>query len=402
MPKLNTAAHGGVYGLKAKSTVPKQHRAKVLMQGAIVHPEKDRGYENYQAVDPSDPANALMLKAKPNRPRGSERSWSFGVPAIRQGGKYVPLLDSATGNSVDYEDVTATPIVNGRIGNPPDGTIALLVDCTEHGNPETLALHSGGGGGPGGDLIAQHEGNSPPQYSSHVAEITGDQINTARTAGLHSLMRVRTMLGSFCQPKTSSSRPTGPNSLFINATKSVGDHTGWFPATYTQYDALHSHEVDGNLRPATTHHLLGYTPEGRAMVPGANDCDTLFTRGDPKFDAPLEILDQYEPEYIGEGVFPVRTWCMVDRDATHPFRCDPNKPQLRRWHTPLPVTYKPSCFGSRDTVASDSNGNPGRTFPTGPEVYAPTMYEGTGMRFISRPNILRGQPKVPHSGKGAA
>ncbi len=318
-----------------------------------------------------------------------------GAPAIRLNGKYRPLVDSANGDD-DFDLVTATPIVNGRPGIPPDGTIGYLVNTTRHGNPETLALHSGPGGGPGGaDLIAHHEGNSPPIYSSMVGDITGDSINPLRTAGLHTIFRVRSMVDGFCKGKTASSN-AGLNSVYLNGTRSAGDHTGWLPTTYATHDALHSHEVGGNQRPATKHHELGITPEGRMLVSGANDCDTLWTRGDPKHDSPLEILDQYEPDEISLGLFPHRTWCMTDEDGEHNAHCG-KKEQLRRWHTPLPITLKPSCFKSRETVATDANGNPGRSFGPGPEVYAPTAYEGTGFRFISRPNILAGAPSVPYN-----
>lgn len=397
-------ARDGFIGIQADPSIPKKARGEALATFAVSTPETLKNTQDYGGRDKMTAANPLIMRSNPAKlaPRGEAAGLGMGgAPALRANGKYRYLLDAGSSDD-DFEEFTATPIVNGRVGNPPDGTIAYVVNTTRHGNPETLALHFGPGGGSGADLIAQHEGNGPPQYSSHVGEIAGDSINVARTAGLHTLIRVRTMLGSFCQGKTSSGPSVGPNSLFINATKSVGDHTGWFPVTYSTHDALHSHEVSGNLRPATNHHLLGYTPEGRPMVPGGNDCDTLWTRGDPNHDSPLEILDQDEPDEISLGLFPHRTWCMTDRDDFHAWHCKPKHPQKRRWHTPMPVTLKPSCFASRQTVSTDSNGNPERTFAPGPEVYAPTMYEGTGLRLISRPNILRGRPTVPYSGKGAA
>lgn len=404
MPGRIDMARNGFIAVGADAGIPKEDRGEALTTFGIATPETVKGTQDYNGRNKATAANALFMQSNTARrgPRGEAAGLAMGgAPALRQNGRY-RYLEAAATTDGDFEEFDATPIVNGRIGNPPDGTIAYVVNTTRHGNPETLALHSGGGGGDA-DLVAHHEGNSPPVLSSHVADITGDAINPARTAGLHTLMRVRSMLGSFCQGKTSSGPAVGPNSLFINATKSTGDHTGWFPATYSTHDALHSHEVSGNLRPATTYHLLGYTPEGRPMVPGANDCDTLFTRGDPKYDSPLEILDQDEPHPIALGVFNHRTWCMQDNsdDASHPFLCK-RKPHLRRWHTPIPIVQKPSCFASRDTITVDSNDNPHRTFTPSPEVYAPTAFQGTGFRFLSRPNILRGKPAVPYNGKGAA
>lgn len=390
-------ARSGFIAVECDPDIPEEKRGEALTTFGVATRETLAGTQDYGGRYKATAANALFLlsnQAK-NAPRGEAGGLAMGgAPALRVNGKYRPLLDASQGSD-RFEEVDAVPIVNGRVGNPPDGTIAYLVNTTRHGDPVTLALHSGPGGGSGGaDLVAHHDPDNPPLYSSMVGDISGSQVNPLKTAGLHTVFRVRAMVDQFCQGATGAGK-SDLNSIYLNGTKSEGDHTGWLPVTFATHDALGSHERSGALRPATITHLLGYSDEGRPLVPLAVDCDALRTRGDPKFDSPEEILDQYEPDEIGTGVYPVRTWNMVDKEPRHPFHCK-QKPTLRRLHTPIPVAQKPSCFKSRQTVSSDANGNPERTFPPSPEVYTGTMLQSTGLRLLSRPNILRGKPEVPY------
>lgn len=391
-------ARSGFIAVQADPGVAKAKRGEVLTTFAIATPETVQGSQDYGGRDKATAANPLFLRSNPAKdaPRGEAAGLAMGgAPVLRVNGKYRPLLDAGLADD-DFDETDAIPIVNGRVGTPPDGTIAYLVNTTRHGAPVTLALHSGpGGGGGGADLVAHHDPDNPPLFSSMVGDISGDRVNLLKLAGLHTVLRVRAMVDQFCRGKTSSGGASSLNSIYLNATKSEGDHTGWLPTTFATHDALGSHERSGALRPATVTHLLGYSREGRPLVPMAVDCDALYTRGDPKFDAPQEILDHLEPDEIGTGVYPVRTWNMLDREPEHPFHCGKRK-TLRRWHTPIPVAQKPSCFRSRQTVGEDTNGNPERTFPPAPEVYTGTMLQSTGLRLLSRPGILKGKPEVPH------
>lgn len=387
---IQTPGRTGMIGLTADATLPKRQRGAMLTQAVEVLGEGTAGLRDFGARWPSDPLNGLLLKSDPAKfaPRGSAASWTFAAPAAKrgQGARFEVLRKHGT-TDTDFLPVDAKAADFGYGGIVPGNTAALLVESSGHDDHETLAF------APGGPLVADHESVAPGAFSRWVwgMETGGEGIDASRGSGLHDVLRVRGMATDLCPGKTGVPGAARANSLYLNATKSAGTLTGWLPATFATHDALLSHEKRGPLRPATDLHALGRSWEARTLVPGALDCDALWTRGDPAYDAPLEIEDVEEPQ-VGEGTFPLRVHIQYDSGVKHQGPCGERK-GLRRLHVKVPVALKPSCTPTKMPVITgpgDANGNPTRTHESAPSVIAMAAFEGTGLRFRPRPDILKG------------
>lgn len=204
-----------------------------------------------------------------------------------------------------------------------------------------------------------------------------DNVNSEVKAELSDSLRINSGVDSICPPKTSSNKQKRIWWTTLNGTMSGGKFSGWLATTHADGIALHSNEMAGALRLSTKTHDLGYTHEGKPVRPGAVSCDTLFTRGNPKFDRPLDIEDVDEPPVAEPQGHPERVYCQQDRKAKHRYPCG-EREGVQKWHYRSPVVETPPCDGSKNPV-------------TGPELsILPSLYfVGAGLmngyRFSSHP-----------------
>lgn len=257
---------------------------------------------------------------------------------------------------------------------------------------------------PGGsptDIILHHRSPNPP-FNSTVA-YDPDPV-TGIKARLSDALRIGPGPTQFCAAGTTTGDPTEEFWVYINATQHGGRFSGWFAAAFASEDAAFSFEVMGPLRPATKKHNLAFSrrlppaARGRAFNTGAFDCEANWTRGNPKFDAPMEILDVEEPDVQEPEGFPIRVWLMHDKDEFHPWMCKPFKlPGKRRWHLRSPVQETPPCDASKAYATVDSNGNPERAFESAPSVYMPGGTLSSFIDFVPQPGILLGDRNYPRS-----
>lgn len=440
MYETQNAGNNGFAPWDVDGAVPKINRGKIAIQIGEGMAEAEAGTFDYQVRRPGDPANALFWRhVSKNKvlPRGVLGSWSFAYVAKRvrlfgankagsgsssgatgpvtgpgsltagtgrAGGGvqaqlnlgWLPLQNNLKEVDKDFEPRNDVTFLTGSYGGEiPGGVEAAIIATTGHGERHPVAIT------PGGPLIAHHEGPTPPKYSRHVFDIDANgDLDLDRHQGLHSFLRVRGWVEAFCKGvPTPSSKYKTPNAtpqlqggmtLMLNATKSEGDNTGYLATTFSSQDATMSHESSGPLRPATKQHLLGVTSDIRELVAGAIDTSAYYTNGQEKFDGPLEFIFQ---DYIppSRGPHPYVVELRMDNDMDHGFLCGTRK-NMWRWETWIPVTETPPCFGESQKVPIDSQGNPDRTTESVPAVFAHAPYEGKGMIFHPRADVLSGKP----------
>lgn len=231
--------------------------------------------------------------------------------------------------------------------------------------------------GPGvsAPIILHHRSPNPPQNSTPAYDPDLPQ----NQAPLSDALRIVSGIDGFCKKPgaTSSKAQAVIRWVVINATLSGGRFSGYFAAHYAGGTALHSAETSGNLTISTSKHNLGIGDDGIAIRPGANHCDGLWTRGNPKFDAPLDIEDVEEPDVMDQEGHPMRVHCQHDNDVKHSFTCGP-RDGLRRWHIKEPIVERPPCEGAKQ---------PGHSvvFPTTAIGYFVGQLEMNGVALLSNP-----------------
>lgn len=231
-------------------------------------------------------------------------------------------------------------------------------------------------GGPGvtAPIILHHRSPNPPQNSTPAYDPDIPQ----NQAPLSDALRIVSGIDGFCKLGKTVSKPRAViRWVAINATLSGGRFSGYFAAHYAGGTALHSAETSGNLTISTSKHDLGHGDDGIAIRPGANHCDGLWTRGNPEFDAPLDIEDVEEPDVMDQEGHPMRVHCQHDKDVDHAFVCGPRKGK-RRWHKKEPIVERPPCEGAKQ---------PGHSvvFPATAIGYFVGQLEMNGMALISNP-----------------
>lgn len=317
---IMTPAKSGYLGLEADRALQKKKRGEILAGAVQGFDEKTKGRRNYQAAWPSDPANALLLRSDPakNAPRGSSASWTFGVPATRDGANWRPMQRFKLGDK-DFLTVAA------KILGPRD---AVLFETTGHTDHETVALV-------GGTNIRAHHLNSPPPESSLVHDIDAQgQPDAVRNGGLHYTLRVRQMPEQFCtgkKPKLPNGekdtappdKPTPGAPLryapMLNFTRNGDGTRADGIMHFANEEAVGSHEAFGFMRPSAPKHTVGF---GEAPIRQlAFDIDRgVFGDGSDPWSAPfLWVRDKWAKGSRGPFIRDVET--RMNFGATHATLC---------------------------------------------------------------------------------
>ncbi len=254
-------------------------------------------------------------------------------------------------------------------------------------------------------IVLHHRSPNPPANSTMAYDPhAGSHVR----AELSDALRIEAGPGKFCPgtgvaggsglqvvnpsaPAEGESGPvTGPITnywVMLNATQSGGKFSGFLASVFKDAVGMQSAEASGPLTHATKAHEFVKPQGGKPQRPGAIHNDALWTRGSERYDAPLEILDEDEPDVGESDGHPVRVSCMLDRDAGHGYLCGPRE-GLRRWHVRIPVEETPPCSASRP-AGNDSNGNPERVFYER-FLYAASPVMSPGMVFIPPPGLMGG------------
>lgn len=250
---LMTPAKAGFLGIAADKSLPKKQRAEALAGAVLAYPEKHKGRRNFEVAFDSDPANGLILPSDPakNAPRGSSASWTFAVPATREGGQWRPLQTLKLGDK-DFLKVAA------KVLGPRD---AVLLETTGHDDHETVALMGGG------NLVSHHL-NSPPPESSLVHDVDAEgQPDQERKGGIHYTVRVRKMPRQFCLGGANNDKSTAPPepgkaqpanyAPMLNMTRNGDGTRADGIMHFAQFEAVGSHEAFGFMRPSAPKHKVG-------------------------------------------------------------------------------------------------------------------------------------------------
>lgn len=304
--------------------------------------------------------------------------------------------------SVGYNVFLSRPLNEDYIG--------ALVRGAEYGSDGLkqnifLAINPSSGAGP--SLVAHHYQPNPPDNSSMVYD-PGDGSDDDASAGLHGAVWVMPWVKGFCSANPQHEMPGKTDvplvdppaslpegwALALNGTMSGGDTTGWLTTRHANRMACYSQEAGGPLMPTEgVRHMLAKAKDPRdgtdwRINQGMLWCDAIWGRGDPKKQAPLEILDRDAPDYTVPEGFYVKARIVYDDDLMHVNHCGANRRGMRIVVVPLPITQQPPCTASRQVV-KDSNGNPERSYPASQTVYSADLFNSPGLVFTPAPKAAQ-------------
>lgn len=238
-----------------------------------------------------------------------------------------------------------------------------------------------GGGSP--PIILHHRPANAPQNSTPAYD---PDARSSAIGLLSDALRIMGGVDKFCD-----ARATAPSDedrvywVYLNGTKHGGNrHSGWLATTFADAEGLLSREVYGPLRAASSLHDLATSDEGRPIRPGAVDCDALFTRGNPRFDAPLWIEDVDEGTVMEPEGHKMRVHCQQDMRDVHAFMCKPGtRPHKRKWWVKQAVVETPPCKGQKPP--KPVTGPPEHALPYLPQAYFVGSHLAGGYSFLSHP-----------------
>lgn len=236
-------------------------------------------------------------------------------------------------------------------------------------------------------IILHHWPPNAPVNSTIAYDPDG---NSKRAAPLSDSLRIRGGVNMLCPGTTAPPDDGDAYWVYLNGTQHGGNRlSGFLAATFANAEALLSREGYGPLRPATELHEFAVTTDLRSLRAGALDCDSLFTRGNPEFDAPLWIEDEEEPEVMEPSGHAVRVHCQHDKDGKngpydHGFMCRPTKRRgMRKWWVKQTVTETPPCKGQKP--GKPTTGPPAAALPALPMAYFVGSHMANGIGFLSHP-----------------
>ena len=392
------AARGGFLALDAHPSVDKDQRGDVTSMGVIAYPEKTPGAGDYRIKTPSDPANTIFWKSSKTgnlAPRGSARSWSFAIPAIKTKDGWRPLESTIPIPKIDRDFEPRTDVTVFGGGKVPNGTVAHLVSTTGHYQKNLVAIISGGGAG--APFIIQHRGNNIHDYSTRGYEINGDDIDSIRHAGSHSLFKIIGWSDSLIPAKTLVAVEKYQWALM--GCGAVNDKmTGFLPVTFSDAEGTFSQEAAGPFSPSSLKHEFRMSWDKKPIRAGGLHLNSYFHNQTEKFDAPLDFELDEHPK-CNEGIHPYQVHLRMDDKLNHEFLCPGpfgtsayQKPGKWRWHVKIPVAETPPCKSDQSKYV-DSNNNPVQNV-----VHAKVVnvggFIGPTMTFLAYPGLLKGKPKL--------
>lgn len=379
----------GLLALDVSPLNDKKLRGLLSTNAGQLTEEKNKGFWNYRSKHTSEPGNVLFWEHEHSltkMPRGAWGSWSFAMPYMTNpftGSSQGHPMERAAGGiglrDADFKSANVFFQHPNYGGALPKDTWGIAVATTLHGDKDKVGITNQ-------PLVAHWLGNSPPLYSRHMFDISGDSLDPNRHAGLHTAFRVRKW-DFLCQTGTTSS-PSVRYAIALNG-RTAADGTGHLFTTFNEFDAHLSHDADGPLRPATDIHKQVDTSDG-AIHAGAIDTKAYYTQGNKPYDGPLDFVEDKYP-IVKDGVTPYKVHLWFDYDAPHHFRCGPRK-GVWKWFVKLPVGETPECTPTKDYSSSDVNSNPRRTYAEAPRLFVAQKIQGSGIYFQPRAHVMKGRP----------
>lgn len=383
MNNFNVATPGriGVVAYDVDASIPKESRIEVDHVGVNVLPETVEGKADWRAHKPSDTLNFFALETVRTGlnilPRGGWGSWSNCVPMIKEVKGWRPLADIGISDK-DY--VYQHPTIYG-VTNVPIGAVALVTATTGHGTRKLVGVLASAGGGQS-PIVSDWRSIKPPDYSTHISDMSGATIDPDRHAGFHTFTKIQRWVDPCAKYAAKDNRYV----VALNG-DTAADKVGLLYTTFAGADALMSYQGGGPLRPSTSVHEVGLTPDA-SIRQGAIDCEALYTFGTPGFDMPLPFEEHTEGRPVYNG-FEVRVKLWRNTKVKHQALCG-KKPNRWDLHTRIPVTETPLCTPTK-VPNKDSTGTPARTYPVANAVYNPGFTMNQGTVFVPRPGILFGK-----------
>lgn len=382
--------HGGILALDS-SDIEKRSRGTYLSSGGELTAEQTPGYEDHKPQKFVEPGNTLFWehsKTGQLAPRGAWGSWSFALPARRVGtappispglpssGVFQPLGTRATVDD-DFEKLPVFVLGGQKV---PLGADAVVFATAGHGTHDKVALVAG----VAGPLIAHWRGQTPPEFSTHVHDITGQSVDQVRHAGLDTIFEVRKWAAPCSGSSTSSAQEY---TIALNGRASP-EGKGFLHVSFGDHDALFSFMASGPFIPSF-HAKHGLVHTGDAPLSAGAISTLAYYRGSKMpFTAPLAFEEELYPPVLN-GEIPYEVHRRYDGSITHPFTCGDRQGQWREY-VKLPVGETPPCEATKDHTALDANSNVARTFAPSRVFFTKTV-QVAGIYFTPRPNILKGR-----------
>lgn len=223
-------------------------------------------------------------------------------------------------------------------------------------------------------LVLHHDQKGAPAESNIVYEGGG-----ARPTIWSDALRIGAGVDELCAGHSGVPNAKTPDWVYLNATKHGGNRfSGFLASRFKAADAFLSYEVGGMVRPASSLHDYAFTRDKRWLRRAAlSIANTLWTNGNPKFDAPMWIEEVDEEEIPDEPAgHLVRVHCQFDPADTHVHPCKPGtKPKKIKWNVREPISEGPPCDGA----------NPKKTAPPSGISYGVTTLFMSGYGSLSHP-----------------
>lgn len=381
----------GFLGLDGGTEIEKFERGLFLTGGAHVLREKTNKLTNFEVNFLVEPGNALFWKHSQTgqlAPRGAWGSWSFALPArkvdaalaISPGLPINQIFQPLGTHSTVDDDFEKLPVhvLGGQ--KVPVGADAVVFATAGHGTHDKVALVAG----VSGPLIAHWRGQTPPEFSTHVHDITGKSVDQVRHAGLDTIFEVRKWAAPCSGTSTSSAQEY---TIALNGRASP-EGKGFLHVSFGDHDALFSFMASGPLIPSF-HKKHGLVHTGDAPLSAGAISTLAYYRGSKMpFTAPLAFEEELYPPVLN-GEIPYEVHRQYDGSITHAFLCGPRQGQWREF-VKLPLGETPPCEATKDHTALDANSNVQRTFAPSRVFFTKTV-QVAGIYFTPRPNILNGR-----------
>lgn len=375
MFEIITSYRSGILSLDVDAQQPKSLRGLFSMNAAVLTEEANAGFWNHKGGLIAEPGNTLFWKHSTTgqlAPRGAWGSWSFGLPARHLGLDIFQPLETRSTVDDDFEKLPVHVLGGQKV---PVGADAVVFATAGHGTHDKVALVAG----VAGPLIAHWRGQTPPEFSTHVHDITGKSVDQVRHAGLDTIFEVRKWAAP-CSGQTTAS--TQEYTIALNGRASP-EGKGFLHVSFGDHDALFSFMASGPLIPSF-HAKHGLVHTGDAPLSAGAISTLAYYRGSKMpFTAPLAFEEELYPPVLN-GEIPYEVHRQYDGSITHPFTCGPRQGQWREF-VKMPLGETPPCTPTKDYSRTD------RSFAEAPRIFFTKNLQASGIYFQPRPLLMRGR-----------
>lgn len=375
MFELTQPQKDGLLSLDADASIDKRNRGFLLASGAEKHPEGVYSLGDNRGRKMVEPGNALFWKHSQTGqlvPRGAWGSWSFGLPARHLGLDVFQPLETRSTVDDDFEKLPVHVLGGQKV---PVGADAVVFATAGHGTHDKVALVAG----VSGPLIAHWRGQTPPEFSTHVHDITGKSVDQVRHAGLDTIFEVR----KWAPPCSGSSTSSAQEYTIALNGRASPEGKGFLHVSFGDHDALFSFMASGPLIPSFhAKHGLGHTGDA-PLSAGAIHTKAYFRGSKMPFTAPMAFEEELYPPVLN-GEIPYEVHRQYDGSITHAFSCGPRQ-GLWREFVKLPLGETPPCTPTKDYSRTD------RSFAEAPRIFFTRNLQASGIYFQPRPLLMRGR-----------